>query len=105
MLSKEEFAAFMALLAAFAEANGLSSAATAKVLGIHGATYARWISATRNADSKITAYHWRVKPVIERVEKLNAVDAARGTYKAIASQSTAERVALLQQILEGKIIW
>lgn len=105
MLNKEELAAFLTLLVAFAEANHLSAAGLARVLGVSHSSVARWMTMARKPDNTFSVYSWMAKPVIEKINKLNAVDATRGTYKAIATQSPAERIDLLQRILEDKIIW
>lgn len=105
MFSKEELAAFLALLVTFTEANHLSAASVARVLGVSHSSAARWLGMARKADNILSVYAWMANPVIEKINKLNAVDAQRGTYKAIAGQPTAERIDLLQRILEDKIIW
>lgn len=105
MFNKEELAAFLALLLAFTEANHLSAASAARVLGVSHSSAARWMAMARKQDNKLSVYSWMANPVIEKINKLNAVDAARGTYKAIAGQSPIERVDLLLRILDDKIIW
>jgi len=105
MLNKEELAAFLALLLAFADTNRLSGTQMAKLFGVSHASTIRWLTLARTTDPKTTVYNWTAAPIIEKINKLNRIDAERGMYEAISTQKPAERAELLQRVLEDKLVW
>jgi hypothetical protein len=108
MLTKEQFLVFLALLAAFAKANGLSAASASRVLGVSHQTTVRWLAEARRAskgeDVASTAYTYLVDPVIEKIEKLNAIDKERGLYAAIAREKNTQKEEILHGALDGRAV-
>ena len=105
MLNKEELAVFLALLAEFAKANRLSAAMMAKLFDVGPATMARWMAMSRKDKPTNSLYRWMAEPIEAKIQQLNALDAARGTYAAIAGQKPIEKIDLLQKALDGKFVW
>jgi len=108
MLSKEEFAAFLALLLAFAKANGFSAVMVAKALGVSHQTTARWIAEARRLaageEPKITAYTFMVEPVSEKLNRLNELNEASGLYAAITRETPQKKLEILHGALDGRAL-
>jgi len=108
MLSKEEFAAFLAMLLAFAKVNGFSAAMVAKVLGVSHQTTARWVAEARRLaageEPKTTAYTYMVEPVSDKLTKLNELDKTTGLYAAITREAPQKKLEILHGALDGRTL-
>lgn len=107
MLSKEELAAFLTLLLAFANANQLSATKMGELFHISKPTAARWIKRARSADptaGRSYIYIHLASPIMTKIETLNELNESRGIYLALDGYSAAKKVELLQHALAGRMV-
>jgi len=109
MLNKEELAAFLALLLAFATASGLSGTRIALLFDISVPTMARWLKAARDGDRTTSAYRYMADPVTAGIKVLNARDEAYvathgvGMYAGAASLPHRLRLYTFKDVLTGRV--
>jgi hypothetical protein len=107
MLTKEELAVFLALVAAFAKSTELSAARLAQVLGTNNVSILRWLAASAGVKEPgfKSVYRHTADAITRRITMLNTHDAEKKLYAGILQDSPAEKVAHLQNVLNGKAAW
>jgi len=109
MLSKEELAAFLALLLEFATVNGLSANRLSQLFHTSVPTTARWLRRARglkpkNEVKETYIYRHLADPISKKIETLNELNATRGIYAALDGYASDKKVELLQGALDGRIV-
>jgi hypothetical protein len=109
MLNKEELAAFLALLLAFATASGLSGTRIAMLFGTSVPTMARWLRVAREGGSTTSAYRYMADPVRAGINVLNDRDEALraahgvGMYAGAAALHPRVRTNTFKGVLDGRV--
>jgi transposase-like protein len=102
MLSKEELAAFLALLTSFATKLALSEVMLARLIGVSHTTTVRWMKIARG-ELEGDIYRHVANPIIERLKRADEIDAERGLYEAIKDQRPGAKVDSIHLALRNRI--